>query len=114
LHFTSFSTGIGCKIAVSRTRKKRSDERAHLFDLFGFEDVLHDLVVRDVLVLVFRVHLDAIHWDVTWAGNQNLRTSTLRDGAHTVDCIEDLAVSAAAAALLDLCVVYLEELVEPG
>jgi hypothetical protein len=69
LHFVSFSTGIGC-VAAWRERCCCGRLEAiwtHLVDLLRFEDVLHDFVVREELVLVLRVHLDSPHRHIAYS-----------------------------------------------
>lgn len=81
-----------------------------------FEDVLHDLIVGDELVLVSRVHLYSIHWNVTCTskGSVKIRERAMVVEDRTVDCVKNLAIGTTAAALLDLGIVYLQKIVEPG
>ena len=76
---------------------------------------LKDFKVGDVLVLHLCVHLDARHWNVAcwsiWSANLNERA--LR-GRLAKDRVDDLTVGSARATLLDLGIVDLQEIVEPG
>ena len=83
---------------------------------------MQDFEIRNELVLVFRVHLDSYHWNIPWKSGllacQYDRgrgaVERVRDCERTVDGVDDLAVGGAGAALLDLCVVELQEVVDPS
>ena len=38
----------------------------HLVNLLRLENILHNLEVRDVLILMLRIHLDPLHRHVTF------------------------------------------------
>jgi len=44
----------------------KTEQKTRLVDLFGFEYVLHDLVIGDELVLMLGIHLDPGHWQIAW------------------------------------------------
>jgi hypothetical protein len=116
LHFAFYELldrdGLGGGVFVSVWVGVASERSARLFDALCLEEVLHDLEVGDKLVLVLRVHLDARHRHVACPASAPEDRGGW--GERTVDGVEDLAVGRAGAALLDLCVVELEQVVEPA
>jgi hypothetical protein len=89
----------------------------YLVDLFRFEHILHDLIVSDELVLVFRVHLYSDHWYIALSTKyliSVISNKPLISNMLTIDRIENLAVCPTCSALFDLGIVDLKQFIEPG
>lgn len=89
----------------------------YLVDLFGLEHILHDLVVGDELILMFRVHLHSRHWYIAFSTMQLISAilnTPLISNILTIDRIKNLAVSPTRSTLFDFGIVDLEQFVEPG
>lgn len=67
LHFAFHKPFYGNRLRRVEHDLPRSDRlSAHLFNLFGFEEILKNLEVGDELILVLGIHLNSPHLHVAW------------------------------------------------